>query len=226
MALLAPAIGQRADASGRRKRWLGVSTAIMTLVMFGLFFVEADPSYFWLGAGLIALGTVFNEIGGVNYNAMISQVSTPRSVGKISGLGWGFGYIGGIVALIIVVVAAQMEWLPADNGMGYRLIAVGCAVWTLVFAWPVFAFVPEAKPDAEQPKVSFLQAYVVLWGDVTRLWRTSRETFTFLLASAVYRDGLAGIFTFGAIIAGVSSKSNDTAAMIAPKVKMPASPSR
>src|SRR5690606_4059284 len=59
-------------------------------------------------------------------------------------------------------------------------------------------------------RVSFLGAYVVLWRDVVRLWGTSRQTFKFLLASAVYRDGLAGIFTFGAIIAAVSFDFEDT----------------
>jgi UMF1 family MFS transporter len=45
---------------------------------------------------------------------------------------------------------------------------------------------------------------VVLYRDIKGLWRTSRRTFWFLLASAVFRDGLSGVFAFGAIIGGVS----------------------
>ncbi|MCC6376771.1 MAG: MFS transporter, partial [Microbacteriaceae bacterium] len=52
-------------------------------------------------------------------------------------------------------------------------------------------------------KVNFFQSYVVLGKDIAKLFRESRQTFWFLLASAVYRDGLAGVFAFGAVIAKV-----------------------
>ena len=205
IALVAPVLGQRADASGKRKAWLGVSTLLLVACVGGLFFVEAAPDYFWLGVALIAVGSIMNEIAGVNYNAMLVQVSTPANMGRVSGLGWGLGYIGGIVALVIVVVLDTFSWFGMDtsNGMAYRLIAVGSAIWTLIFAWPLFAFVPEAKASP-RPQVGLLRGYVVLWNDLRELWKTARATLWFLLASAVYRDGLAGVFTFGAIIAAVA----------------------
>ena len=215
VALVAPVLGQRADASGRRKAWLGVSTALLVASMLGLFFVQAAPSYFWLGVGLIAAGTVVSEVAGVNYNAMLVQVSTPRTVGRVSGLGWGLGYMGGIVALIIVVVANGADWWGMDtsNGMAYRLIAVGCATWTVLFGWAVFAFVPEA-PKANRATVGLFQGYAVLWNDLKDLWQHARSTLWFLLASAVYRDGLAGVFTFGAIIAAKSFGFSDQEVII------------
>ncbi|MCG2921712.1 hypothetical protein KZ305_26885, partial [Escherichia coli] len=90
-------------------------------------------SYFWFGAVVLALGAVVSEVAGVNYNAMLVEVSTPKTIGKGSGLGWGLGYIGGIVALTLVVVLTQLDWFGMDtsDGMAYRVIAVGCAVWTL-----------------------------------------------------------------------------------------------
>ena len=206
IAVLAPVLGQRADVTGRRKLWLGGATAGLVLCMFALFFVEGAPAYFVLGISLIAAGTVFSEIAGVNYNAMLVQVSTPKTVGKVSGLGWGLGYIGGIVALVLVVVATELDWwgMPTDNGLAFRVIAVGCAVWTILFAWPVLAFVPEAPPAPHRERVSFFRSYVVLVQDIMALWRESRPTFWFLLASAVFRDGLAGVFAFGAVIAAVA----------------------
>src|SRR5690606_28471715 len=68
--------------------------------------------------------------------------------------------------------------------------------------WPLFAFVPEATAST-RPRVGLLRGYAVLWGDLRELWKSARATLWFLLASAVYRDGLAGVFTFGAIIAAV-----------------------
>ncbi|MBE1874991.1 MFS transporter [Myceligenerans pegani] len=201
--LLAPVIGQRADVSGRRKRWLGWSTLALVLLQFGLFFVSADPAYFWFGAILIGLMQVVQDIAGVNYNAMLVSVSTPRTVGKVSGLGWGMGYVGGIVALGAVIVAGAFNFwgMPTDDGLGYRVIAVFCAVWTVVFALPLFLEVPETPPAQDRPQVGFFRSYVIVAKDVVGLWREARPTFWFLVASAIYRDGLTGVFTYGAIIA-------------------------
>ncbi|WP_430868008.1 MFS transporter [Demequina aurantiaca] len=215
VALVAPVLGQRADATGRRKAWLGFSTGVLVLCMFALFFVQASPPYFLLGVSVIAIGAVFNEIASVNYNAMLVQVSTPKSVGRVSGLGWGLGYVGGIIALVAVVVLDGLDWFGLDtsNGMTYRLIAVGCAIWTLLFAWPIFAYVPEA-PASDREKVGFFRGYAVLVQDLKELWRNARSTLWFLIASAVYRDGLAGVFAFGAIIAAVSFGFEDTEVII------------
>ncbi|UDF14553.1 MFS transporter [Antiquaquibacter oligotrophicus] len=207
--LLAPVLGQRADASGRKKRFLLLFTALLAVVQFALFFAYADPAYFWYGAIVLALGAVVNEIAGVNYNAMLVQVSNRSTVGKVSGLGWGLGYIGGIVALVIVVLLNQFEWFGLDtsNGLAYRLIAVGAAVWTIVFSLPLFFNVPEAPPaGVHQRGIGFFRSYVVLVKDVIALYRepTTRPTFWFLLASAIYRDGLAGVFAFGGILAAVA----------------------
>jgi UMF1 family MFS transporter len=206
IAVLAPVLGQRADVSGRRKAWLAGGTVGMVVCMLALFAVRADPAYFVLGAMLVGLGTVANEIAGVNYNAMLVQVSTPATVGRVSGLGWGLGYVGGIVALVLVVVARGADWwgMPTDDGLAFRVIAVGCAAWAVLFAWPLFRYVPEAPAAQDRSKVGFFASYAVLVRDVVDLFRNARTTFWFLLASAVFRDGLAGVFAFGAIIAAVS----------------------
>jgi MFS transporter, UMF1 family len=206
IAVLAPVLGQRADASGRRKAWLAGATGGMVLCMLALWFVEEDPAYFVFGAIVIGLGSVLSEIAGVNYNAMMVSVATPKTVGKVSGLGWGLGYVGGILMLVLVVIATGADWwgMPTDNGLAFRVIAVACAVWALVFVWPIFAFVPELPPTKGRPKVGFLASYGVLFRDIQALWRTSRRTFWFLLASAVFRDGLSGVFAFGAAIGTLS----------------------
>jgi UMF1 family MFS transporter len=46
-------------------------------------------------------------------------------------------------------------------------------------------------------------AYRRLWSDLVGEWKRDRNVVYYLLASAVFRDGLAGVFTFGAVL-GVS----------------------
>ena len=172
--------------------------------MLGLWFVEPMPSLFWLGVALISAATVFQEIAAVNSNAMLIGIANPKNVGRISGLGWGFGYLGGIIALVIVVVLDTFDWfgMSTDNGLAYRLIAVGCAVWAIVFSIPIFLNVPEPSLGRPERKVGFFASYPLLVKDVAGLYRNeeTRPTFWYLLASAVFRDGLGGVFAFGAII--------------------------
>ncbi len=203
--LLAPVLGQQADAAGRQKLWLGIGTGALILSMLGLWFVTPTPSMFWVGVALISAGTVFSEIAAVNSNAMLIGIATPKNVGRISGLGWGFGYIGGIIALVIVVLLDAFDWfgMSTDNGLPFRLIAVGCAVWAIVFSIPIFLNVPEPSLGRPERKVGFFASYGLLVKDVAGLYRDpeTRPAFWFLLSSAVFRDGLAGVFTFGAVIA-------------------------
>ena len=212
VAVVAPVLGQLADRTGRRKAWLGWTTLLLVVAMLSLYFVQASPSYFLLGVCILAVGSVIGEIAGVNYNAMLVQVSSPHTAGRVSGLGWGLGYIGGIVALVLVVVSDSFDWFGLDtsNGMAYRLIAVGCAVWTLLFAWPLFRYVPEAPAAPRGTGGGILNAYVLLWHSIRGLWHEARSTLWFLAASAVYRDGLAGVFVFGAVIAANAYDFDDT----------------
>ncbi|MGM1018817.1 MAG: MFS transporter [Actinomycetota bacterium] len=204
--LLAPVLGQRADAAGRQKLWLGIGTGALIACMFGLWFVEPTPTLFWLGVALISAGSVFGEIAAVNSNAMLIGIANPKTVGRVSGLGWGFGYLGGVVALVIVIVFFISDWfgLPTEDGLPFRIIAVGCALWAILFSIPIFLNVPEPSLGRPERKVGFFASYGLLVKDVIGLYRApeTRSTFWFLLSSAVFRDGLSGIFTFGAIIAG------------------------
>ncbi len=206
IALLAPVTGQRTDHSGRRKLWLGVNTLIVALLTGACFFVQPHESYLLLGCLLIAAGHVFFEIAGVNYNAMLLQISTRSSIGKISGFGWAAGYLGGIVALLLVYFGlikpdVGVFGITSADGMTYRAVAVFSALWIIIFAIPVMFAIPESPRNPNMPRIGFFQAYRELWHTIKRLARTSRHTLFFLVASAVFRDGLAAVFTFGAVIA-------------------------
>lgn len=200
--LLAPVLGQRADAAGRQKLQLAVFTGLLVLAQLGMFFVDGTPDFFWFGVTLIAVGSVFGEIAGVSNNALLVSVSNPRNVGKVSGLGWGFGYLGGIIALAIVVGCILGGVLDGNDPMTFRIIGLGAAIWTAIFSIPILLWVPEPPKMRDIKQVNFFMSYVELFRSIARLWRDARHTFWFLLASAVYRDGLSAVFTFGAVIAG------------------------
>ncbi len=211
IALLAPITGQRGDASGHRRRSLGLLTLAVVTVTALMFLVKDDYHYLWLGLVLIALGSVLFELAQVPYFAMIRQVSTPDTIGRVSGLGWAFGYLGGIVLLLLCYFGFVVGdgdtrgffGVSTDDGLNIRLITILAAVWFFVFALPVLFMVPELPATASPTSASagFLESYRILFADVRELWRSDRSTVVYLMASALYRDGLAGIFTFGAVLA-------------------------
>ncbi|MET1005276.1 MAG: MFS transporter [Propionibacteriaceae bacterium] len=206
IAAMAPVTGQRADAGGRRKRGLAMWTALVIASALGLFFVRDSYSYLWLGLILIAAGSVFMEFAGVSYNAMLQQVSTPSNIGKISGIGWASGYLGGIVILLVAFVFfiqpdVGLFGVTSEGGLRFRVLALVAALWFAVWAIPVLVAVPEIPPTTAIARVGFFASYKVLVGDVKSLYRADRHAVYFLLASALYRDGLAAVFSFGAVLA-------------------------
>lgn len=206
--LLAPVTGQRSDGSGRRKFWLAVNTGVVVLCIAALYFVTPSPALLWLGVGLLGVGTVFYELAAVNYNAMLIQVSTRKTVGRVSGFGWAMGYFGGIVLLLILYFGfihpdVGLFGVTSANGLSVRVSMLLAAIWFLGFALPVLLAVPEYQPPAsvKRDRVGFFAAYGRLGKDIAALWRESRRTIWFLLASAIFRDGLTGVFTFGGVLA-------------------------
>ena len=241
IALLAPVTGQRSDRGGRTVFWLGGYTAVVVVVSAFLFLVRPEPGYLWLGIVLLGAGNIFFELASVNYNAILNHLASKDRIGAVSGLGWGMGYLGGIVLLLILYVAlvgpSPLISFPAGTGMGVRVAMLVSAVWFGLSALPVLINrsrrlgrtgaeasddeVSEGMASAEpgrdragmeaepeeavshqgEHKESLLTSYKLLWRTLLQLHHFQPRLLWFLLAAAVFRDGLAGVFTYGGIIA-------------------------
>ena len=205
VALLAPVVGQRSDGAGRRKLWLGVNTMLTALLSALCFLVRPDEPFLYLGVALLALANVFDEFAVVNYNAMLPGIAGRAHIGRVSGLGWATGYFGGILALAIVLfgfVSPGLLGLPEEDALNVRAVAVFSGLWIALFSIPVLLVVPEIRPDRPQAaRESVAASYRRLWAMLRELWRDAPQTLWFLLSSAVFRDGLTAVFTFGGVIA-------------------------
>jgi MFS transporter, UMF1 family len=210
VALTAPVYGQRSDASGAehgRQRRLGMLTAVIVAATALMFLVQGSPSYLLLGLILLGIGTFAYELAQVEYNAMIYRLAPAGRTGWVSGVGWSAGYLGGIVLLIVCLVLfiapVGAITFPSPD-LGPRVIALVCAGWFAVFALPVlFMRFPYPAPpgDAEAARVGWLGSYALLVRRLVALGRSDRNLLGFLVASAVYRDGLTAVFTFGGVLA-------------------------
>ncbi len=216
LALIAPVLGRRSDENGRRKFWLVANTYMLVAIMIASFFVEPKAEFFLFGLVLYALGSVIQESAFINYYAMLKGVTKESNIGKISGFAWALGYVGGIILLMVSLIAFVLPdnpLIPTDDSLNIRAIFVFCAVWTLVFSIPLMLFVPEIPKKQNVVKESIAASYRKLWGQLKTLRAQAPETLKFLISSAIYRDGLAGVFTFGAVL-GTLAFGFDTSSII------------
>ncbi|MGH3604553.1 MAG: hypothetical protein ACRDQI_11075 [Pseudonocardiaceae bacterium] len=100
IAVIAPAWGQRSDATGgagNRQRRLGALTAVVVLVTAALGLVRPHPSFLLLGLVLLAGGQVASQLAEVDHNALLRGVAPAGATGRVSGLGTAALHVGAIV---------------------------------------------------------------------------------------------------------------------------------
>jgi MFS transporter, UMF1 family len=87
------------------------------------------------------------------------------------------------------------------NAENIRVLFLFSAVWMTVFTIPLALFVPEVEATNEKiARESIGASYRALFAQLGDLRRRSPDVLKYLIASAVYRDGLAGVFTYGALL--------------------------
>ncbi len=224
VALLAPVIGVWADRVRRRRLMLSVSTLLVVASVSMCWFVlpyetHHGLKYLYLGAGLIALANMMQQVAEIFYNSMLVDISTPSNVGRISGAAWGLGYLGGVITLAATLALFVLDGgflgVPEQDAMNYRAIAVFCAGWLLVMSVPVMIWGPPAPPAKENARaLNVVSAYAQVFRHLRRKFRTSPQVLGFLVASAVYRDGLSAVFAFAGVIAATSYGMDTTEIII------------
>jgi UMF1 family MFS transporter len=209
VALIAPVFGRRSDEMGKRKFWLMLNTFMLAGVMASLFFIAPTPELLWLGLLIFSIGGIVQEVAFINYYAMLKTVSTPSNIGKVSGFAWGLGYIGGIILLLVSLVGfiqTDTPWfgIPTTDALNVRAVFLFSAVWLLVFSIPLFLRVPEIAPMPGAKKENVIESYYKLWAQLKSLYKQAPDTFKFLVSSAIYRDGLSGVFAFGGALGSLA----------------------
>ncbi|MBS9533461.1 MFS transporter [Mycobacterium sp. M1] len=213
VALLAPVVGVWVDSSHRRRVTLAVLTACAVTLTAAMSLIRADPGYLAVGLVLLAATAASTDLAAVPYNAMLSQVSTPATSGRVSGFGYAAGYVGNVVLLLVVYLGFMagtgdtrgLLGLPVHDGVNVRMAMLLTALWLAGFALPLLLSAHRLPAPAGEPRPvsGLLDGYRRLFTDLRAEWRRDHNLVYYLVASAIFRDGLTGVFTFGAVL-GVS----------------------
>ncbi|QOL81863.1 MFS transporter [Pseudooceanicola spongiae] len=213
IAVLAPVLGAISDVSGQRLRWIWFFSALYVVGAAMLWM--AAPGHFNLNLTLFffAIGLIGMEFATIFTNAMLPDLGTREEIGRISGNGWAFGYVGGLIALIIMLTLLAENantgktligidpifGLDAETREGTRAVGPLTAIWYVIFMVPFFAFVKEDK-RRKAPKGAVAAALRNLGTTLKSLPKTP-SLFAYLGSSMLYRDALNGMYFFGGIYA-------------------------
>jgi UMF1 family MFS transporter len=210
VAVLAPLTGVLVQAPNRRRAALTILTGLAVLSTAAMSLIRADPAYFMMGLVLLAFTAACGDLASVPYNAMLRQLTTSRNSGRISGIGAAAGYFGSVGLLMVIYVLfiagsgpiRGLLGISVDDGQNVRAAMLMAAGWFVVLALPLLiiahTFAPAIEPESQA--VGLLGGYRRLWNDLRAEWRRDRNLVYYLIVSAIFRDGIAGVFAFGAVL--------------------------
>jgi len=208
IAILAPLVGAVADAGGRRKPWLAAFSVLTVGAGAALWFAAPEAGNAWWVLIVVGVANLGFEMATVFYNAMLPGLAAPGRVGRLSGWGWGLGYAGGLACLalaLVLLVQADPPPFGLDKAQAEHVRAVGplVAAWFVLFAWPLFAFVPDGAATGLPIGQAVRRGVAQLWGSIRRV-RHYRDVAWFLVAKMLYIDGLNTIFGLGGVYAATA----------------------
>ena len=137
--LCAPVAGAIMDATAARKKFLFASYLLTVVTTAMLYFVA--PGWAMLGVVLLILSNFAYSIGESFIASFLPGLGPPEDLGKISGFGWGLGYIGGLISAIFVLLA--LGEVSAENFERIRWVGPWAAFFFLVAAIPTFLWLRE-----------------------------------------------------------------------------------
>lgn len=212
VALLAPLLGAIADGTGRRMAWIRGFSAVYVLGSAGLWALTPDGGALVWALVLFGLGFIGMEFATIFTNALLPSLGERDRIGEISGSGFAFGYLGGVLALALVLVflaenaqtGRTLAGLAPAFGLdpalreGTRAVGPFTALWYVVFMLPFFLWVKEpavprgpARPGAALADLRRFLASLA----------TRRSLAAYLGSSLVYRDALNALYGFGGVYA-------------------------
>lgn len=207
IAITSPVLGAIADSGGGRKAWLASCTVLCILSTGLTWFVYPNPSDIPLALVLICSGIIGSEFAYVFYNALLSELAPRTSIGFWSGIGWGLGYVGGTLSLVLAYILFFSTHSPFflsndTSAIGTRSSFLLAACWIIFFSSPLFLYLPKEQAKTISFSKACLSSFQTLKNTFSTLAK-HKELIQFFIARIFYTDGLTTLFAFGGIYAAV-----------------------
>jgi UMF1 family MFS transporter len=195
-----PLLGAWADAHAAKKALLLATTVGCVLFTALLYFVQ--PGAVLVALTLIVVSNYFFGAGENLIAAFLPELADSRAMGRVSGWGWSFGYLGGLLALgicLAYILSSAAHKIPASQSVPVTMLIT--AAFFALAATPTFLFLRErAVPQArvENP-----------WARVKATLQHSRQYVDlrrFLVCLLFYQAGITAVVALAAIYAEQAMK--------------------
>lgn len=194
VAVASPILGTIADYTKSKKLFLLLFTALSVIFTALLFFVREGDVF--IGMLFFILAEIGYRAAQVFYDALLTSVSTPENIGSVSGKGWAIGMLGGIAALLVVLVPIQ---LIGNSVIPYAFLIT--AVFYLVSSIPMFLWVKEVRElNVDKPEKGNIRVAFERLVHTFRSIKSYKEFLKYTIAFLIYNDGIMMLMDFAAII--------------------------
>ena len=214
--ITAPIIGIYADAYAAKKRLLFFTS--IGCIFFTLLLSFVGPGDLWLAIFLVILANFFFGTGENLIAAFLPEIAKSNSLGKISGLGWSLGYIGGIVSLGCSF--AYVLWAQEQGHQSEQFIPVTLLITASLFAIsciPTFLYLKErARPQSLLHGHNVVKEVLSRLSNTIKQLRNFRDLTRFLTCLIFYQAGIQTIVVIAAIYAQqvMGFNHNDTILLV------------
>jgi len=197
--LTAPILGAYADMHGAKKRLLALTTFGCVLgtaalaipgpgdIVMAVIFIVISNFFFGSGENLIA--------------GFLPELARGRAMGRVSGWGWGLGYLGGIVSLGVALAyishVQKTEGGAADFVPGVLLITASLFA---LFALPTFLILRERTIQRSLQSTATSSAFARVKSSLAHV-RTYQDLARLLLCIVFYQAGIMTVITLAAVYA-------------------------
>jgi UMF1 family MFS transporter len=197
-ALISPVLGAIADYSTGKKRFLLFFTLQCIIFTTLLFFVREGDIF--IGLLFFILANIGFEAGLVFYDAFLPEITTPKNYGRVSGYGFGMGYLGSLATLVVIYPFIHSDSVSNLSVRATFLVAAG---FFFIFATPLFVFLKDNRREIPRPE-SYLKIGLGRVFSTLSHIRNIKNLAIFLLSFFFYIEGVNTVIFFAGIYASTT----------------------
>jgi len=201
VAIIGPILGSFADKKNYTEFFIKLFTIMCITLTALLWFSKPSEKYLLFTLIIVASANFFYELSLIFYNSILKRISSSNNLGKSSGFSFAFGYIGGILILIICIkIFIDNDALPfglsKENSENIRATSIVVAIWYLIFSIPfLMNLKKKINHNIEVPSNNIKKIKDLIWD------KGLNNLGKFLIARMLYADGLNAIIVMGGIFA-------------------------
>ncbi|MEO8187468.1 MAG: MFS transporter [Burkholderiaceae bacterium] len=195
-----PIIGAYADLRAR-KQWLlristvGCVTATAALALAG----RGDVA---IAVCAIVISNFFFQVGVSLIGAFLPEIARPNALGKVSGWGWSFGYLGGLATLLLCF--GYVTWAGGRGQQAEDYVPVTMLITAGIFALaalPTLFILKERAVPQARASLGVVRDSLSRLASTLKHIRLYRDFTRLLLCSTFYQAGVAVVIALAAIYA-------------------------